>query len=188
MSNRMRIIQSQFEKWSFFDAKRTIFQCLHVLECTRMSESSGKKFLQFLEVLSPSWYFVGLRISFSCVQGPTWYRVRDCRNQKTNMFDREIAACKSTSQRVFIPLKKMVSLPVLAYFSVIPFTDCTQKVPLFNLESPNDILPGFFSWDSWCFCCTHLRIWAPRDLGAHSETGSNLILDFPLVIWGVQSV
>ena len=61
------------------------------------------------------------------------------------MFDREIAARKSTSQRVFIPLKKMVSLPVLAYFSVIPFTDCTQKVPLFNLESPNDILPGFFS-------------------------------------------
>ena len=32
MSNRMRIIQPQFEKWSFFDAKRTIFQCLHVLE------------------------------------------------------------------------------------------------------------------------------------------------------------
>ena len=147
-----------------------------------------KKILTVLGSIVTKLVFIGLHISFSCVQGSTWYRVRDCRNQKTNIFDREIAARKSTSQRVFIPLKKMVSLPVLAYFSVIPFTDCTQKVPLFNLESPNDILPGFFSWDSWCFCCTHLRIWAPRDLGAHSETGSNLILDFPLVIWGVQSV
>lgn len=70
---------------------------------------------------------------------------RNCRNKKNRIFGGEIDSCKfARNGRVFISLQNMVSLLVLAHLSNVFLTDCTQKVPLFNLESPNDILPGFF--------------------------------------------
>lgn len=60
----------------------------------------------------------------------------------------------------------MVSLLVSSYFSIVSFTDCTQIVTLFDVESPT-------SWSAYFFLAIHeiivelidefgcQRIWLP---------------------------
>ena len=48
----------------------------------------------------------------------------------------------------------MVSLLVSADFNIATLTDCTQKVPLFDLESSERYSASFS-------CYTHSRIWVP---------------------------
>ena len=56
---------------------------------------------------------------------------------------------KSTRNcEVFKPLQKMVSFLVWAHLSVVSLTDYTQKVSLFDLESP-------LRCSAECFCAMH---------------------------------
>ena len=67
----------------------------------------------------------------------------------------------------------MFSLLVSAYISILSLPGYTQKVPLFDLESPTRSSADFFSNDSSNFCCIYSWIWVSRNLGPHLETGSN---------------
>ena len=59
----------------------------------------------------------------------------------------------------------MSFLLVSTYFSFATFTNCTQKVPLFDLESPKRYCADFYPCGSSNFCCPHefvrQGIWMP---------------------------
>ena len=130
-------------------------------------KNTGKGILtKFLKILSPNrWHFHRLWNFLSCVQWPTWSRVSDRRCQKINKLclpGKQEELHKSTRNCwAYIPLQKMVSLLVSAHFIIVSLTDCTHKVPLFDLESSTKNSADFSSFDSWNLWCTHSRIWVP---------------------------
>ena len=58
--------------------------------------------------------------------------------------------------QVFILLQKLVSdnLRISARSSIVSLADCTQKVPVFDLESPARSSADFFNGDSYNLYCT----------------------------------
>ena len=117
-----------------------------------------------------SWYLDSLWTFLSCVQWPTWSRVRNHRNQRinkhvwqTHVNPQQIAEFLYL-RRTFLCMFQGISL---LYFMLI----FTQKVPFFDLESPARNPADF----PFVIHEIFLLIVVP-------ETGSNLTLGYPLLI------